>query len=101
MKSTPTDSCEPTVLEGVATSRPKATGKKKKSKLLYRGYFNLGSEILIRRAYAYTELQAKTLMIRRIAGEKKLSGMGGLFRVFDGHLENYKIELEYPDAILE
>jgi len=78
-----------------------ATGGKKKSKVLYRGYFNLGSEIIIRRAYAYTELQAKTLMIRRIAGEKKLSGMGGLFRVFDGHLENFKIEKEHKDVIPE
>ena len=69
-----------------------ATGQK--SKILYCGFFNLGNEVIIRRAYAFTELQAKTLMIRRIAKEKGLSGMGGLFKVFDGHLENFKIEEE-------
>jgi hypothetical protein len=72
-----------------------ATGKR--NKVLYKGYFNLSNEIIISRAYAFTELQAKTLMLRRIAKDKGLIGMGGLFKVFDGHIENYKIEEEHND----
>jgi len=34
------------------------------------------------------------MMIRRIAKEKRLAGMGGLFKVFDGSKDNFKIELE-------
>ena len=50
--------------------------------------------VIIRRTHAFTELQAKTLMLRRIAKEKGLAGMGGLFKVFDGNKENFKIEKE-------
>jgi hypothetical protein len=34
------------------------------------------------------------MMLRRIAREKGLTGMGGLFKVFDGTKENFKIEPE-------
>jgi hypothetical protein len=70
----------------------KETGKKNKT--FYKGYFNLGNEVIIRCLYAYSPLQAKNLMIRRIAREKGLAGMGGLFKVFDGSRDNYKIEEE-------
>jgi hypothetical protein len=35
-------------------------------------------------------------MIRRIAAEKRLSGTGGLFSVFNGKKDNYVIEPEAP-----
>jgi len=34
------------------------------------------------------------MMLRRIAKEKNLIGMGGLFKVFDETKENFKIEIE-------
>ncbi len=67
---------------------------KKKNEILYKGYFNLSSQVIIRRTYASSEKQAKVLMIRRIAKEKGLLGMGGLFKVFDGSKDNFKIEKE-------
>jgi deferrochelatase/peroxidase EfeB len=65
-----------------------------KSKSLYKGCFNLSREIIIRRAYAYSEEHARALLIRRIAKEKGLTGSGGLFKVFDGSKENFSIEIE-------
>ena len=75
-----------------AISKPQATGKKHKT--LYRGYFNLSGGVIIRRTKAFSEKQAKNLLIRRIAREKGLVGMGGLFKVFDGTKDNFKIEVE-------
>lgn len=75
-----------------AISKQLAIGPK--SKTLYRGVFSLSNAVIIRRAYAYTEKQAKTMMIRRIAKEKGLAGMGGLFKVFDGTKDNFVIEVE-------
>ena len=85
-------------LPGAISSQKKMQGESpltgKKNKVLYKGYFNLSREIIIRRAYAYSDAQAKALMIRRIAKEKGLIGSGGLFKVFDGSKDNYSIEIE-------
>jgi deferrochelatase/peroxidase EfeB len=69
-----------------------------KNKVLFKGLFNLSGGVIIRRAYAYSEAQARALMIRRIAKEKGLAGSGGLFKVFDGSKDNYSIETEYKGA---
>jgi len=71
--------------------KTKADGKIKN---LYKGIFCLASETYIRRTHAYSAEQAKMLMISRIAKEKKLINGGGLFKVFDGHLQNFIVELE-------
>jgi hypothetical protein len=65
----------------------------KKSKL-YKGYFNLSNEVIVRYVNANSPAQAKNFMIRRIAKEKGLVGMGGLFKVFDGTKDNYEIKEE-------
>jgi len=69
----------------------KDTGK---SKHLYKGIFCLASETYIRRTQAFSEAQAKAQMIRKIAKDKGLVNGGGLYRVFDGHLNNFVIEKE-------
>ena len=92
MKSTQMDLLEPTGWAGAVISKQRAIGKK--PKILYRGYFSLSGGVIIRRAHAYSENQAKVMMLRRIAKEKGLAGMGGLFKVFDGNKENFKIEVE-------
>ncbi len=92
MKSTQMDLLEPIASEAAATSKQQAIGKK--AKILYRGYFNLNGGVIIRRTQAFTERQAKALMLRRIAREKGLAGMGGLFKGFDGTKDNFKIERE-------
>lgn len=71
-------------------------GKVAKSKKLYKGVFSLGGEIIVRHLHAASKDQAKVFFIRRIAREKKLTGMGGLFKVFDGGKSNYVIE-EVPN----
>ena len=65
-----------------------------KSKCLYKGIFCLASETYVRRTQAYSEAQAKAQMIRKIAKDKGLVNGGGLYKVFDGHLDNFVIEKE-------
>ena len=92
MKSTRTTLSGRGNSEADATSNRKGTGSKKR----YRGVFNLGGQVIVRRTCAYSEEQAKNFMIRRIAAEKRLSGTGGLFSVFNGTKDNYVIEPEAP-----
>lgn len=66
----------------------------KKPKKLFKGVFSLGGEIIIRHLYAASKEQAKVFFIRRIAKEKNLSGMGGLFKMFTGEKPNFVIEEE-------
>lgn len=64
------------------------------AKIFYKGVFSLGGEIIVRYLYAHSEKQAKVLFLRNIAREKGLTGNGGLFKVFDGHLRNFEISEE-------
>ena len=69
------------------------TGQKK-VKLLYRGVFNLGREIIIRRTQAYSEAQAKAFFLTAIAKEKGLTQGSWIWKLFDGTKDNYRIERE-------
>jgi hypothetical protein len=62
-----------------------------KKRKFFKGVFSLGGELIVRYLYAQTDKQAKVFFLRRIAKEKGLAGLGGLFKVFDGHLNNFEI----------
>ena len=68
----------------------KANGLRIKNR--YVGYFNFHRELLIEYAYAYTTLQAKCIMMRRIANKHNVS----YFTVFNHFkdTDNCKIQLE-------
>lgn len=65
--------------------------------LLYRGVFNLGREIIIRRTQAVSPAQAKVNFLRRIIKEKGLIQGTWIYKLFDGHLDNFNIEIEQED----
>ena len=66
----------------------------KPPKELYKGMFNLGSEIIIRRTYAKSEKQAKCFMLNRIIKEKGLVKGGWVYKLFDGTKDNYSVKKE-------
>jgi hypothetical protein len=69
-----------------------------RNKDLYRGCFNLGREVIIRRTQATLVAKAKVNMLRRIAQEKGLTGLGGLPKLFDGTKDNFTIEKEVREG---
>lgn len=64
-----------------------------KIKALYKGYFNFNRETCIEYAYAYTPLQAKTIMMRRLAKKHDVSFFT-VFNQFNGNKCNHEIMLE-------
>jgi len=64
---------------------------------LYIGYFNFKGQLFIERAYAFSEKQAKMLLVRRIA--KKLSrDPMPLFCEFNGQKDNFSVKKEFEFA---
>ena len=63
-------------------------------KHLFVGYFNSVGELFVERCFAYSEKQAKFLMVRRIAKKKSVDPMN-LFCEFNGNSDNYSIRKEF------
>ena len=66
---------------------------------IYKGIFNLNREIIIRRTYAKSEKQARCFLLNRIIKEKGLAKGGWIYKLFDGSLDNFKIEKEKENGI--
>lgn len=88
-----TDSAEPINLLPDATSNQnQKIGEK--NKVLYRGVFNLGNEVIIRRTQAVSEKKAKANLLNRIIKEKGLAKGSWIYRLFDGTKDNYSIKID-------
>ncbi len=65
----------------------------KRLKDLYKGTFNFSREIITRYAYAFSEKQAKTIMMRRIAKKNDVP-YSYVYGIFNDSSNNYVIEKE-------
>jgi hypothetical protein len=76
-----------------AISRRKDSGKEKKSKPLYKGWFNFQRELRILHCHAYSERQAWMNMCRQIAKLHDVS-ISMVMNYFNGDKDNYAIKEE-------
>lgn len=69
------------------------SGKMAKIKSLYKGRFNFHHEVFIEHAFAYTALQAKCIMIRRIANKHGVSYLT-TYNYFHDHADSCSVKIE-------
>lgn len=76
-----------------ATSKEPAPGVEKKSKVLFKGWFNFSHELHVMYVKAYSERQAWMNFCRRIAKKHGVT-LRMVMGHFDGNTDNYVIKEE-------